>query len=60
MIIPRGRVDLTDKAVLITGCDTGFGLLLAKQLDELGVHVFAGIPCTYIHNVIIQRMGTKW
>ena len=47
MIIPRGRVDLTDKAVLITGCDTGFGLLLAKQLDELGVHVFAGIPCTY-------------
>lgn len=42
MVIPRGRVDLTDKAVLITGCDTGFGLLLAKQLDALGVHVFAG------------------
>ena len=28
--------------VLITGCDSGFGKLLVKQLDSLGVHVFAG------------------
>lgn len=30
------------KYVLITGCDTGFGNLLAKQLDSMGFNVFAG------------------
>ena len=30
------------KAVLITGCDSGFGLLAAKALDTYGFHVFAG------------------
>ncbi|GIX81860.1 hypothetical protein CDAR_115971 [Caerostris darwini] len=30
-----------DKAVFITGCDTGFGNLLAKRLDSKGFHVFA-------------------
>ncbi|KAM8977538.1 retinol dehydrogenase 7-like [Pelodytes ibericus] len=33
--------NLTDKYVLITGCDTGFGNLLAKQLDQLGLIVLA-------------------
>ncbi|XP_052065000.1 17-beta-hydroxysteroid dehydrogenase type 6-like [Mytilus californianus] len=28
--------------VMITGCDSGFGNLLAKRLDDLGFHVFAG------------------
>ena len=31
-----------DRYVVITGCDTGFGNLLAKRLDRLGVNVFAG------------------
>jgi len=31
-----------NKAVLITGCDSGFGHLLALQLDSLGFKVFAG------------------
>ncbi|XP_057708500.1 retinol dehydrogenase 7-like [Corythoichthys intestinalis] len=31
-----------DKFVYITGCDTGFGHLLAKHLDKLGFHVIAG------------------
>ncbi|XP_019744097.1 retinol dehydrogenase 3-like isoform X2 [Hippocampus comes] len=31
-----------DKHVYITGCDTGFGHLLAKHLDELGFRVIAG------------------
>ncbi|KAG9468815.1 retinol dehydrogenase 7-like [Eleutherodactylus coqui] len=33
--------NLTDKYVLITGCDTGFGNLLAKQLDKRGMKVLA-------------------
>ncbi|KAM6979203.1 retinol dehydrogenase 1 [Tautogolabrus adspersus] len=36
------RVDgLGRKHVLITGCDSGFGNLLARQLDGKGVHVIA-------------------
>lgn len=31
------------KAVLVTGCDTGFGHAVAKQLSEMGVQVFAGV-----------------
>jgi len=30
-------------AVLITGCDTGFGHQLAIETDKLGFHVFAGV-----------------
>src|SRR6218665_1778098 len=32
----------SDRYILVTGCDTGFGNLLAKRLDQLGCHVFAG------------------
>ncbi|XP_051024702.1 17-beta-hydroxysteroid dehydrogenase type 2 [Acomys russatus] len=31
------------KAVLVTGADSGFGHALAKQLDKLGFTVFAGV-----------------
>ncbi|XP_049776766.1 estradiol 17-beta-dehydrogenase 2-like [Schistocerca cancellata] len=34
--------NLPSRAVLITGCDSGFGHELARHLDELGVPVFAG------------------
>uniref|UniRef100_UPI00398EB908 retinol dehydrogenase 5 n=1 Tax=Pristiophorus japonicus TaxID=55135 RepID=UPI00398EB908 len=34
--------DVRDKCVLITGCDTGFGNLLAKHLDRKGFRVLAG------------------
>jgi len=42
-IIQRFRkVDnLSKKCVLITGCDHGFGHILAKKLDALGMHVIA-------------------
>ncbi|KAM4797471.1 retinol dehydrogenase 7-like [Rhinophrynus dorsalis] len=33
--------NLSDKYVLITGCDSGFGKLLAKQLDKRGMRVLA-------------------
>ncbi|GFT61035.1 estradiol 17-beta-dehydrogenase 2 [Nephila pilipes] len=35
------RIQPDNKAVLITGCDSGFGNALAKQLDSSGFHVFA-------------------
>jgi len=31
-----------ERYILVTGCDTGFGNKLAKRLDGLGCHVFAG------------------
>ena len=34
--------DVTNRSVFITGCDTGFGNLLARTLDGKGVRVFAG------------------
>ncbi|XP_033727659.1 short-chain dehydrogenase/reductase family 9C member 7-like [Pecten maximus] len=34
--------DIQGRCVFITGCDSGFGKLLAYRLDMLGVHVFAG------------------
>ncbi|XP_072307005.1 D-beta-hydroxybutyrate dehydrogenase, mitochondrial [Eucyclogobius newberryi] len=40
--IPRGWVKVEGKAVLVTGCDSGFGLGLAKHLHKLGFTVFAG------------------
>ena len=36
------KVSVTNKAILITGCDTGFGNQLAKRCDKLGFYVFAG------------------
>nr|XP_056705279.1 retinol dehydrogenase 16-like [Euleptes europaea] len=33
--------NLTEKYVFITGCDSGFGNLLARQLDARGLHVLA-------------------
>lgn len=33
---------LEEKFVLITGCDSGFGDLLARQLDARGLRVLAG------------------
>ncbi|XP_074596078.1 17-beta-hydroxysteroid dehydrogenase type 6-like [Brevipalpus obovatus] len=39
----RAKVSPDNKAVLITGCDTGFGHSLAQQLASLGYQVFAGV-----------------
>ncbi|XP_054707813.1 short-chain dehydrogenase/reductase family 9C member 7-like [Uloborus diversus] len=40
--LPRFRVKSKNKAVFITGCDTGFGQMLARRLDSIGFKVFAG------------------
>lgn len=38
----RSCIDSSNKAVFITGCDTGFGRLLATRLDKMGFKVYAG------------------
>ncbi|KAF8773866.1 retinol dehydrogenase 5-like [Argiope bruennichi] len=40
--VSKERVNPNGKAVFITGCDSGFGYQLAKQLHSLGYRVFAG------------------
>ncbi|KAK7068739.1 hypothetical protein SK128_026624 [Halocaridina rubra] len=40
--MPRKTIDPQNKAVLITGCDSGFGKLLALRLDTMGYKVYAG------------------
>lgn len=34
--------DISDKFVFVTGCDSGFGNLLCRNLDRRGFHVLAG------------------
>lgn len=36
------QVTAAGKAVLVTGCDNVLGNALARRLDDLGYHVFAG------------------
>ena len=40
-LIPRSKVNVKDKFVLITGCDSGFGRETAVRLDEMGACVLA-------------------
>ncbi|XP_033735856.1 D-beta-hydroxybutyrate dehydrogenase, mitochondrial-like [Pecten maximus] len=39
----RKKLDIGRKGVVITGCDAGFGHLLAKRLYDLGYTVYAGV-----------------
>lgn len=39
--MPKLRIKPEKHAVLITGCDTGFGNLLARKLDKAGFKVLA-------------------
>jgi NAD(P)-dependent dehydrogenase (short-subunit alcohol dehydrogenase family) len=41
--LPYERVSTHDKAVLITGCASGFGAKLATKLDAAGFKVYAGV-----------------
>jgi 3-hydroxybutyrate dehydrogenase len=41
-VLDKIKVDPKGKAILITGCDTGFGNAIARKLHELGCTVFAG------------------
>lgn len=39
--MPKLRIAPKDNAVLVTGCDTGFGNLLTRKLDKAGFKVYA-------------------
>ncbi|KAK6010438.1 hypothetical protein OSTOST_24535, partial [Ostertagia ostertagi] len=42
LILEHIYIDHRGKYVFITGCDSGFGRLLALKLLKMGVNVFAG------------------
>lgn len=49
-VIPQTRIrNLSNKAVLITGCDTGLGYALARTLDSIGFRVFAACLKVSLH-----------
>lgn len=50
--------DIATKHVFITGCDTGFGHLLALKLVENGIPTFAG--CLTEEGKIELEKKTKW
>jgi len=42
-VLRRQRIgNYSDRYILVTGCDSGFGHDLVRRLDSLGCHVFAG------------------
>jgi len=41
-LLPQTFVSPSRKCVLVTGCDSGFGNLVARRLDNYGFKVFAG------------------
>lgn len=41
--LPKTFISPVKKCVLITGCDSGFGNLIASRLDAYGFKVFAGV-----------------
>lgn len=50
-VIPQTRIrNLSNKAVLITGCDTGLGNALARTLDSIGFRVFAACLKVSLHH----------
>ncbi|KAG8585673.1 hypothetical protein GDO81_005106, partial [Engystomops pustulosus] len=63
--------NLTDKYVFITGCDSGFGNLLARKLDKRGIKVLAGCltengaenlkkeTSSRVHTVIVDVTNTE-
>ncbi|XP_069132411.1 retinol dehydrogenase 7-like [Argopecten irradians] len=40
-VLPASHLPVGNKAVLITGCDSGFGMALVKKLDSIGMRVYA-------------------
>lgn len=57
-LIPEGG-SLQDRAILITGCDTGFGRELAKKCAKNGFLVFAGCLTTEVCFILFLKNENK-
>lgn len=58
-ILPQRTVDSTNKVVLVTGCDSGFGYLIAQKLHSLGFTVFAGCLFPDSESVALLKKSTS-
>lgn len=56
---PAPNVDSDGKYVLISGCDSGFGNMLAIELDRLGFHVLAGVYQSDSQNLLNQQLSSR-
>ena len=52
----------SDRYILVTGCDSGFGQGIARRLDAVGCHVFAGCLTesgeTELRKTLSERLHT--
>lgn len=55
--VHRNFMNMNGRAVLITGCDTGFGHGLAKRMDQLGCTVYAG--CLFADGEGAQKLRSE-
>ncbi|GAB6021618.1 hypothetical protein CHUAL_004203 [Chamberlinius hualienensis] len=55
-------INYKDKRVFITGCDTGFGNILATKFDKMGMYVYAGCysqqGATELQNATSSKLKT--
>ena len=58
-ISPRKTVNPENKAVLVTGCDSGFGYLIAQKLHSIGYTVFAGCLFPDSESVTLLKKSTN-
>ncbi|XP_046909758.2 retinol dehydrogenase 7 [Dermatophagoides farinae] len=58
-ILPKNHrlSDMDKRAILITGCDSGFGLYLAQNLHQQGYHIIAG--CLSIQSIGAKKLCEK-
>ncbi|CAF1342992.1 unnamed protein product [Didymodactylos carnosus] len=56
---PAPLVDPNGKYVLISGCDTGFGNRLAKELDRQGYNVLAGVYSNASKEQLVGELSSK-
>ncbi|XP_062593506.1 retinol dehydrogenase 7-like [Saccostrea cucullata] len=52
-------LDTKNKCVLVTGCDTGFGHLLAQELDKRGIRVFASCLTEEGEKKLLEKCSSK-
>lgn len=56
---PISNINPNDKYILISGCDTGVGNLLAIRLDQQGFHVFAGVFLQENVGLLKNKLSSK-